>query len=133
MGVTTGLQRVKILDAKCLFMAFRTCRVGLTMSVDWVPDLAVARAEVRKSPEADSERGTGNALARRPIAIASRWLSLCDHAAMRARPAPGVIIDCVTDDRMDYTEASEPLHDLKAVVVHIVPLGGLDVVPRECV
>ena len=60
MGVTTGLQRVKILDAKCLFMAFRTCRVGLTMSVDWVPDLAVARAEVRKSPEADSEPGTGN-------------------------------------------------------------------------
>jgi hypothetical protein len=40
---------------------------------------------------------------------------------------------CVTDDRMDCTEASEPLHDLKAVVVHIVPLGGLDVVLGESV
>jgi mono/diheme cytochrome c family protein len=32
-----------------------------------------------------------------------------------------------------YAQASEPLHDLKAVVVHIVPLGGLDVVPGESV
>src|SRR5450759_1751554 len=93
----------------------------------------VGQEHGRTIPLADSERGTGNALARRPIAIAPRWLSLFDHAAMRARPAPSVIIDCVTDDRMDYTEASEPLHDRKAVVVHIVPLGGLDVVPGESV
>src|ERR1035437_8972652 len=95
--------------------------------------LLVGREHGRTIPLTDSERGTGNALARRPIAIAPRWLSLCDHAAMRARPAPSVVIDCVTDDRMDCTEASEPLHDLKAVVVHIVPLGGLDVVLGESV
>src|SRR5664279_5629407 len=32
---------------------------------------------------------------------------------------------------MDGTGASEPFHDLKPVVVHVAPVGGLEVVPGE--